>query len=159
MVNKSENDSVSSPLSKILTRLRKLDLIHEAREALKKLKTTVDKLALDIATLQKKEEGNNKFLQEIEKGVKFLEDDINTHLKHIPTEELSSLRQNPALTRSWKPPRKESCKGKQGKGENTKEMINSITEEKLQISDARKIAFQRLYMKWKSNTIAALTQA
>lgn len=100
MVSKSENDSVSSPLSKILTRLRKLDSIHEAQEAFEKLKTTVDRLALDVATLQKKEEANNKFIQEIEKGVKFPEVDINTHLKHIPTEELSSLRQKPALTRS-----------------------------------------------------------
>lgn len=69
MVSKSEDESVSSPLSKILTRLRDLDSIHEAREALKKLKTIVDKLALDVATQQKKEEASNKFIQEIEKGV------------------------------------------------------------------------------------------
>ena len=66
MVSKSEPESVSSPLSKILARLRKLDSIDEAREALKKLKTIVDKLALDVATL------HNKLVQEIEKGVKFL---------------------------------------------------------------------------------------
>ena len=94
MVNKSEPESVGSPLSKILTRLRKLDSIHEAREALKKLKTIVDNLALDVTTL------HNKLIQEIEKGVKLLEDEANTHLKHIPTEEVLSLRKKPALTRS-----------------------------------------------------------
>lgn len=66
MVSKSEDESVSSPLSKILTRLRNLESIDEA---VKKLKTTADKLALDVATLQKKEEASNKVIQEIEKGV------------------------------------------------------------------------------------------
>ncbi|PFX11872.1 hypothetical protein AWC38_SpisGene24262, partial [Stylophora pistillata] len=141
MVSKSEPESVSSPLSKILARLRKLDSIDEAREALKKLKTIVDKLALDVATLL------NKLIQEIKKGVKFLEDEANTHLKQIPTEEVSSLAKNLLKQEAKKPLRKESCKGKERKRENTKEMINSIMEEKLQIADAPRIA-----LKWKSNT-------
>lgn len=79
MVSKSEDETVSPPLSKISTRPKKLDAMEKARESLRSPKTAVNKLAVYVATLQKKEEANNKFIQEIDEGVKFLEDEVNTH--------------------------------------------------------------------------------
>ena len=67
-------------------------------------------------------------------GAKFLEDEVNTHWKHQQTVEVLSLRERAALPRNFKPPRKESCKGKQGKQEKTEEIINSTMEEKLQVT-------------------------
>ena len=54
MVSKDEDETVSPPLRRILTRLKELESIDEARESLKSLTTAVNKLALYVVTLQKK---------------------------------------------------------------------------------------------------------
>ena len=55
MVSKNEEETVSPPLRKILTRLKELESIDGARESLKSLTTAVNKLALYVVTLQRRE--------------------------------------------------------------------------------------------------------
>ncbi len=144
-------DDVGSKFSKILERLDKLDSIEsnikEVRDSVQKLESTATKLKSDVA--------------ELDKGVKYIDADVDD-FKAKTNEDIASLHKNLLYQEAYS--RRENLKflnmpeqmenaGKSDHAvrENTKEVIYSFMEDKLQISDARKIEFQRLLRNGKAS--------
>ena len=144
-------DDVGSKLSKILERLDKLDSIEsnikEVRDSVQKLESTVTKLKSDVA--------------ELDKSVKFIDADLED-FKAKTNEDIASLHKNLLYQEAYS--RRENLKflnipeqtensseSDHAVQENTKDVIYSFLEDKLQIPDARKIEFQRLHRNGKAS--------
>ena len=138
-------DDVGSKFSKILERLDKLDSIEsnikEVRDSVQKLEATVTKLKSDVA--------------ELDKGVKYIDAGL-VEFKAKTNEDIASLHKNLLYQEAYS--RRENLKflnipeqmvnageSNHAVREDTKEVIYSFMKDKLQISDAREIEFQRLH--------------
>ena len=143
--------NVGSKFNQILERLDKLDSIEsnikEVRDSFQKLETTVNKLKSDVA--------------ELDKGVKYIDADLDD-FKVKMNEDIALLHKKLRYQEAYR--RRENLKllnipeqvenageGSHEVRENTKEVVYSFMEDKLQISDARKIEFQRLHRKGKTS--------
>ena len=143
--------NVGLQFNQILERLDKLDSIEsnikEVRDSIQKLETTVNKLKSDVAGF--------------EKGVKYIDSDLDD-FKVKTNEDIASLHKKLLYQEAYS--RRENLKflnipeqvENAGEGghevrENTKEVVYSFMEDKLQISDARKIEFQRLHRNGKTS--------
>ena len=146
-------DDVGSKFSKILERLDKLDSldsiesnIKEVRDSVQKLEATVTKLKSDVA--------------ELDKGVKYIDADL-VEFKAKTNEDIASLHKNLLYQEAYS--RRENLKflnipeqmvnageSDHAVREDTKEVIYSFMKDKLKISDAREIEFQRLHRNGKA---------
>ena len=143
--------NVSSKFNQILERVDKLDSIEsnikEVRDSFQKLETTVNKLKSDVAELDKGVKYINADLDDFK--VKTNEDIVLLH-KKLLYQEAYSCRENLKLLNI---PQQVENAGEGGHEVrvNTKEVVYSFMEDKLQISDARKIEFQRLHRNGKTS--------
>ena len=143
--------NVSSKFNQIRERLDKLDSIEssikEVRDSFQNGETTVNKLKSDVA--------------ELDKGVKYIDADLDD-FKVKTNEDIALLHKKLLYQEAYS--RRENLKllnipeqvENAGEGDhevrvNTKEVVYSFMEDKLQISDARKIEFQRLHRDGKTS--------